>query len=251
MKIETIVNANRGARFLMLCNPHSRDEILEGISGALPPSLKDRTELNTCSTIMMDMNGDAQPNAFSDLSALCAKLIISAGRRSHFEGLLTLDITGLKDTQRNAARLRALGELLALKKGLASQCVTLIHLSASEEELFNCAACLDFDGKLRVGCYEECAMNITLDELLMKTNMRCDTRETKELLNNALRKTANSKCFSLSKCLGALGEYGGIITRRSVQALLDDKYSYLNRFLRDNTHLIDGASARRIGFSEH
>ena len=165
MNIADIYAHTPGSRFLTSCPYKAPEALLDYIYSSMPAAFKVRTALNSSSVTSMDISPDENPNRFSDLLGLCAKLVSAAGKRSHFEGLLIINISALSPTPDNTIRLKALGELLSMKDGLASQCITLLYGPEKERELLVCADYLDFDGKLKVICYEQ-ENKLSLTDLL-------------------------------------------------------------------------------------
>lgn len=246
MKTNEIINARPGTRFLLSCEPQDCESLVETIIKEIAPVIKRKTLLNSSAIATMDMLSDERPNSFSDLHGLVAKLILSAGRRSHFEGLFLLNITGLVDVTQNAPRLKALGELLAVSNGLASRCITVMYGPADDRELIDCSALLDFDGKLRVGAFEGTTGNRDLRWLLSEIGARCETPEAERLLGDALNRAAGNKSFLPGKMIRALDDGTGVIRTQSIRQMLDDSYSYLNRTIRATAVTED--REKRIGF---
>ena len=143
MNIAEIYKAAPGSRFLAVCSQRAQEEMVDTLCSAMPEEFREKTLLNAGPIVSMDIAPDDHPNRFSDLLGLCGKLIVSAGRRSHFEGLLLLNVSGLTASA-DRTRLKALGEVLALKDGLASKCVTLIYGPEKERDALPCADDLDF-----------------------------------------------------------------------------------------------------------
>lgn len=84
-----------GSRFLASCPSKAQEDMLDYIYASMPATFKARTALNSSSVTSMDIAPDETPNRFSDLLGLCTKLVSAAGKRSHFEGLLIINISAL------------------------------------------------------------------------------------------------------------------------------------------------------------
>lgn len=246
MNGKDIIHAAFGTRHLVLCAKEDQETMLDELCAAAETGLRERTRLNACAIASMDMSSPGEgANEFSDLSRLCGKLVISAGRRSHFAGLLLLNVSSLLERPEDALRLKALGEMLALRGGLASQCVTVLYGPEDEDALFSCADLLDFDGQLRVGAYESHRQHAGIAEILRRASARCDTPETQTRLEAMLSDMAKEANFNPDKLVHNCS-HDGVITGATLSAQLDDPYSYVNRFKRAaKPH---AAVTRRIGF---
>ncbi|MBQ2955093.1 MAG: hypothetical protein IJE08_01385 [Clostridia bacterium] len=245
MNIADIYKAAPGSRFLAVCSQKAQEEMVDTLCSAMPDEFREKTLLNTGPIVSMDVAADDHPNRFSDLLGLCGKLVISAGRRSHFEGLLLLNVSGLTASA-DRMRLKALGEVLALKDGLASKCVTLIYGPEKEREILQCADDLDFDGRLKVISFERSA-EPELNELLEKHRLRCGSVRARKRIQSVLQEMAEHDGFSAGKFIRICGNDEGVITAETVSAILDDPYSYVNR-IRKAAKLRGDSSARKIGF---
>lgn len=235
-----------GSRFLVLCSEADQEGMVDEMCTTAEAYFEERARLNACSIASMDMSSHGEgSNEFSDLARLCGKLVVCAGRRSHFEGLLLLNVSSLLDDTDNALRLKALGEMLSLRQGLASRCITMLYGPADEEELLSCADLLDFDGRLRVGAYESKRDHIDIKELMIRASLQCDTSETSRRLQTLLSDMAKERNCNLDKLVRNCS-LGGTITDASISAQLDDPYSYVNRFKRNAKPR--GTKERRIGF---
>lgn len=236
-----------GSRFLASCPSKAQEDMLDYIYASMPATFKARTALNSSSVTSMDIAPDETPNRFSDLLGLCTKLVSAAGKRSHFEGLLIINISALSPTPDNTIRLKALGELLSMKDGLASQCITLLYGPEKECELLVCADHLDFDGKLKVVCYEQ-ANKLSLSDLLTKSKLRCASPEVERLLESTLADMSSYEDFNAEKFVRFCGNARGIITESSVSEMMNDPYSYIGRIRKTANLRIEEPAKRKIGF---
>lgn len=234
-----------GSRLLLFCSLPLQESMVESICLAMPPLLRQKTALNTSPITTMDIAPDSSPNHFSDLVSLCARLIAAAGRRSHYEGLLLLNIDALLHPAQDTLRLKALGELLAMPDGLASACITVLYGPDKESEALACADALDFDGRLRIICYDQ-PLAPSLQELLERASLRCDTSETEHMLESVLEEMANCERFNAGRFVKTCGNGLGLITENSVRQTLVDPYSYINRIRRGIGK--PDSNTRRIGF---
>lgn len=247
MSITDIYAYAPGTRLLVSCPSKSQEDMLDTIYSSMPSTFKDRTCLNSSSITSMDISPDENPNRFGDLLGLCAKLISAAGKRSHFEGLLIVNIAALVATPGNTVRLKALGELLAMKDGLASKCITLLYGPEKEAELLTCADCLDFDGRLKVFCYEQ-SNKLPLSDLLAKSKLRCASAEIERLLESTLTDMASYEDFNAGKFVRICSNERGTITEGAVRNMLNDPYSYVNRIRKAANLRSEETPKRKIGF---
>lgn len=246
MKSLDIICSLPGSLFLLLCPESDQEAMLDELCVAAKVGLKERTRLNSCRIASMDMSSSGEgKNEFGDLSRLCGKLVICAGKRSHFEGLLLLNISSLLDRSDNELRLKALGEVLALPHGLASQCITVLYGPTDEEELLSCADLLDYDGRLRVGAYESGSEHTSVKSVMYRARLQCDSFETINRLRALVSDMAKERDCNLDKLVRSCCS-GGTITEASISAQLDDPYSYINRFKRTTKPRVN--KERRIGF---
>lgn len=229
MQANQIFNAAPGTIILLYGEKHNIKELTHSIQSSMPDDFKARTSLNSCSIVSMDMCGDEKPNSFHDLAVLCSRLVISAGRRSHFEGLLMLNISDLITRPEDADRLKALGEILSLKNGLASKCITLLYGPTKEKEILIAAENLDFDGKLRVRRFEGTSQEDSLQALLAHTHMSCTDKRAMRLLQSTIDEMQEQRQFDPLRFFQSCEAQEGIITKDSVWAALNDPYSYINR----------------------
>lgn len=241
-----IVLSASGSRYLALCTREHQEAMLDELCTAAETDLSERTRLNACSLASMDLSSSGEDaNAFSDLLRLCGKLVVCAGRCSHFRGLLLLNVDSMLNSLDNELRLKALGEMLALCHGLASECVTVLYGPTDEDELFSYADLLDFDGQLRVGAYEIRRDHVHAAEILRRTATRCDTPETEKRLQTVLSDMAEVASFCPDKLVRNCS-LNGMITSASLSAQFSDPYSYLGRFMRaEKPHT---SRERKIGF---
>lgn len=241
-----IVLSAPGSRYLALCVREHQEAMLDELCTGAETDLREQTRLNACSFASMDLSSSGEDaNEFSDLSRLCGKLVVCAGRRSHFMGLLLLNIGSLLNGPDDAFRLKALGEMLTLRHGLASKCVTVLYGPTDEDELFSCADWLDFDGQLRVGAYDIRRDRVHAAEILRRTATRCDTPETEKRLQTVLSDMAEVASFCPDKLVRNCS-LNGMITSASLSAQFSDPYSYLGRFMRAAKPHAD--RERKIGF---
>ncbi len=238
-----------GSRILLNCPKDDLEEIICGINASIPDGFPERTVLNSCPMVSMEITGDEDPNSFRDLAALCGRLIAAAGRKSHFCGLVLLNISGLLKHPEDRHRLKALGEVMAIRDGLASKCVTVFYGVSTENECLTAADCLDFDGRLDVEQVRSRHWHASLRVMLGKAGMTCATDEAARLLKAALREVEGDKGFDAVRFLHSCGAGNDIITEDSLRSALEDPYSYMNRFNRTRTGKPDRCpGSRRIGF---
>lgn len=247
MNITDIYASPPGSRFLAACGAKDQEDMVDMLCSSMPPDFKARTLLNSSAIASMDIAPDENPNRFSDLLGLCAKLVSAAGRRSHFEGLLLLNVSALAGSSDNHVRLKALGELLAMKDGLASRCITLLYGPEKEREILSCADYLDFDGKLKVIDYEP-ANRLSLSEILAKSALRCASPETEKLLESTLADMSGYEAFNAGKFVRTCGNDSGFITEHAVSEMLQDPYSYINRIKKAEKLRKEEPDTRKIGF---
>lgn len=247
MNFKEIYTSAPGSRLLLFCGQAMQERMAESICLAMPPAFGQRAALNASSITAMDIAPDSSPNSFGDLASLCARLIAAAGRRSHYEGLLLLNIGALLRPAQDTIRLKALGELLAMKEGLASECVTVLYGPCREGEALACADALDFDGRLRISRYEQ-TRALSLPDLLERAALRCDTSETERLLESTLQEMADFENFNANRFVMACRDDPGLITLRSVRRTLGDPYSYINRVRKGIGGRDCEGGSRRMGF---
>ena len=217
-----------GSRVLLACKAEKREEMLTDITSSIPQTIRDRAALNTAPVLVMDMNIDPRsPDSFEDLIRLCSRLVTAAGRRSRFEGLLILNIAGLRP-EGNGMCLRALGEFLAQPKGLSSRCVTMVCGPEDEKELVEYAGLLDFDGRLRVDFHEN-SINPSLGEIIEQMQLRCEDTDAEQMLKSMAGGLQKCDGFHVRKFLGACSDLNGNITAETIQNAAADPYSYVNR----------------------
>lgn len=251
MMIQQIFKKNQGTRILLHCaTADDTEEIIGSICSSIPDSFRERTRLNACTVLSMDIISDDHPNGFRDLAALCNRLVISAGKRSHFAGLLLLNISGLLKKKEDLNRLKALGEVLSVKGGLASQCITVFYGADSEKEYLVAADCLDFDGKLLVEHVENPHHGVSIQAMLKEADMSISSDQAVLLLQSTIAEMREENKFDTNRFFRSCAAQEGIITENSIQAALDDPYSYINRFKKMKTILSKERedSSRRIGF---
>lgn len=249
MNITDIYSCPRGSRFLISCPSKVRENMVDFVCHSMPADFKAATALNSCCIASIEIVPDEMPNRFNDLLGLCAKLISTAGRRSHFEGLLIVNISALSYafTSDNIVRLKALGELLAMKDGLASRCITLLYGPEKEYDVLSCADHLDFDGKLKVICYEQ-PNKLSLSELLAESKLSCASPSVEGMLKSTLTDMASCDGFNASKFIRLCGNDTGLITKDAISDMLNDPYSYINR-AKKGAHLsIEESPKRKVGF---
>jgi len=227
MKITDLIHRTTPGSIFLFSDPgEEKQEARRQLARELPPFMK-TSGLCKTKTLMMDMCGSPDPNAFSDLVALINKLIISAGYRDRYDGLLLLDIADLMTTG-NEVRLAALGEFLSMPEGLASCCVTVLLGPKTEAELIACAELLDFSGKLQADSLELNESGRRLEELLGATGMKCTNVRLRRELDKSIAQFRQKKNFDAEKYLRAAAD-GSEITQESFQRMVDNKYSYHNR----------------------
>ena len=246
MKTIQIFEKGPGTAILLMCEADNLDEMVRSIRSSVPESLKEKASQNMGTVLSLELTGEEDPNSFHDLLVLCSRLIVASGRRSHYEGLLLLNVSSLIAEKTNADRLKALGEFLAMKDGLASQCVTVLYGPTDEKELITAAECLDFDGKLSVSRFEIDTHTANLKTLLEVAGMSCSTEKAAQLLKKTLDEMRDEKGFDYRCYFQSCAEWEGLITEKSIRASLDDPFSYVNRLKKKKALM--KSSVRRIGF---
>ncbi|MBQ7851064.1 MAG: hypothetical protein IJ343_15165 [Clostridia bacterium] len=247
MRITDVYTGAPGSRFLISCPVKAQEDMVTALCAAMPEEFRRRTRLNVSPIASMDLAPDDSPSRFNDLLGLCGKLITSAGQRSHFEGLLLLNVSALAETGKDSMRLRALGEMLATPDGLASRCITVIYGPHREKELLACADDLDFDGRLKVLPYEQPARE-TLSALLEQAGLSFADAAAEKLMKKTLKELGDAEGFSAGKLVRICGNGHGLITAQTIRDLLDDPYSYINRARKNAGHGSVKTSSPRIGF---
>ena len=252
MKAEQIFQARPGSVILLYGEKDSPAELAKRVCASMPEAFRGWAALNAGAVVSMELIGDDSPNSFRDLGALCARLITAAGRRSHFEGLLLLDTASLIQS-RDADRLRALGEILAMPDGLASRCVTALTGPAKEDEVLFAADCLDFDGRLRVARLEPDEDQLQLAAVLNKARVGCASAEAAQMLQDALDSMRGEARFDPLNFIRSCAASQRVITVEMIRAVLDDPFSYLNRLSRQKAPQgrAQNPAARRIGFQNN
>ena len=251
MMIRQIFTKNPGTRILLHCSTEdATEEIISGICSSIPDSFREKAHLNSCSVLSMEISGDDHPNGFRDLAVLCNRLVISAGKRSHFAGLLLLNISSLLKKKEDQNRLKALGEVLSVKGGLASQCITIFYGAGTEKEYLVAADCLDFDGNLMVEHVESPRLEVSVQAMLKEADMTISSDQAVLLLQSAITEMQEEIKFDTNRFFRSCTAQEGIITENSIQTALDDPYSYINRFkkMKEILSKEKEKSGRRIGF---
>lgn len=228
MTVSDILHGAPGSRTFVICGRKEQESMVEAVCVAVPDSLREKAALNFCCITLMDMASDKQPNRFSDLQNLCVKLIYAAGKRSHFEGILFLNVSAPAKAKDRGMRMKALGELLAMKEGLASRCTTILYGPSEERSMILCTEQLDFDRTLRVGRYEP-VPHPSLDEVLNQASLRCESSEAEAMLSSAINCMAQCSGFRAERFVLACSDGQGVITERAVSEALQDPYPYINR----------------------
>ena len=250
MNITDVFTCSPGSRVLVACAQRTQESMIDVLCSSMPSTFKEKTHLNSTSIASMDIAPDDNSNRFSDLHGLCAKLIIAAGRRSHFEGLLLLNVSALASSPGNTMRLKALGEFLAVPEGLSSRCITIIYGPDKERDIISCADHLDYDGRLKVICYEQ-PNKLSLSELLVKSSLRCASPEIEHLLESTLTDMSGYEDFNASKFVRICSNERGVITAHGMNEMLNDPYSYINRIKKAAKLQSEDPLARKIGFQAH
>lgn len=248
MKPAEIYMLAPGSRVLISCSVRAQEMMIENLCSSMPDDFEIAARLNTCSVAFMDIAADRRTNGFGDLHELCRKLISVAGRRSHFRGLLFLNIAGLKPTDDNRMRLKALGEMLALRDGLASECVTVLYGPDNERDLLLTANLLDFDGRLNVTVFEP-HRAAGIYEMLMECGLRTENSRARAALEAALKEVECCADFDAVKFLRSCADDGGIITAKRIRELLDEPYSYINRVRKAVSAAPETRACKTVGFS--
>lgn len=249
MNITDVFACVPGSRILVACEPKAQESMIDTLCSSMPLTFKAKTSLNSTSIASMDIVPDDNPNRFSDLHGLCAKLVNAAGRRSHFEGLLLLNVSALVSSFGNAIRLKALGEFLSIPEGLSSRCITVLYGPYKERDIISCADHLDFDGRLKVICYE-LPRKLPLSELLTKSSLRCASSEIEYLLESMLKDMSIYEDFSASRFVRICSNERGVITAHEIDEMLSEPYSYMNRIKRAAKLQFEDPTVRKIGFRE-
>lgn len=251
MKASEVFKAAPGSVTLLYCEDEHLEEMVTSIRSSVPEHIKERASLNANTMISMEMSPEETPNGFHDLAVLCSRLITAAGKRSHFEGVLLLNVASLLQRPEDFDRLRALGEVLAIEDGLASECTTLIYGPTDEREVLIAADALDFDSRLKVEQFETAAHQNSLEELLHGACLTPTSETTMTLLQNTLNEMRDERRFAPLRFVRSCSQNRGMITEDSVKTVLDDPFSYVNR-LKKTRELIEQRKKeltdRRIGF---
>ena len=251
MKASEVFEAAPGSVTLLYCEDEHLEEMVTSIRSSVPEHIKERASLNASTMISMEMCPEETPNGFHDLAVLCSRLITAAGKRSHFEGVLLLNVASLLLRPEDFDRLRALGEVLTIEDGLASECTTLIYGPTDEMEVLIAADALDFDGHLKVEHFETVDHRDSLEELLHGACLLPTSEKTMTLLQSTINEMHDERRFDPLRFVQSCSKSRGMITEDSVQAVLDDPFSYVNR-LKKTRVLIEQRknqlADRRIGF---
>lgn len=245
MKARDIAASKPGSAFLLCIPKGEQSSVIERVCSEVIPLMHTSGRCRAAITAM-ELTGDKEPNTFSDLFALCRKLITVSGLSSHFDGLLLLniaDLTGEKD----AERLRALGELLDMKDGLFSRCRTVIYGPDDQAEVMRCAELLDFSGRLQAGGFECETRSVGLEQQLKAAGVTCESRQVKDMIKKRLREMSGIKGFDAVKYLRSAADMQCRITAASLQAMEDNIYSYHNRLL-STERTREAGKHRRMGF---
>ena len=251
MKASEVFEAAPGSVTLLYCEDEHLEEMVTSIRSSVPEHIKERASLNASTMISMEMCPEEAPNSFHDLAVLCSRLITAAGKRSHFEGVLLLNIASLLHRSEDFDRLRALGEVLAIEDGLASECTTLIYGPTDEREVLIAADALDFDGHLKVERFETANQENSLEELLHGACLTPISETTMTLIQNTLDEMRDERRFEPLRFVQSCSQNRGMITEDSIRAVLDDPFSYINRLKKTRTLIEQRKNQptdRRIGF---
>ena len=250
MKATDIFRAAPGDVVLLCCDEERVEDMVFTLQNTLPQPIRDRAALNASPVLAMELCRDEAPDSFRDLAAMCGKLILAAGRRSHFEGLLLLDVSSLLGEPFDPDPLRALGEVLAMEGGLASRCVTVLYGPTREGELLLLADLLDFDGRLRADWFEAPDRVVSLKTQLQSAGLSYSSPKAAKLLETVLTDMQNAPRFSPLRFLQSCAGPDKAITEKSARAAIDDPYSYLNRQkkLEEILRRHGQRQGRRIGF---
>ena len=251
MKASEVFEAAPGSVTLLYCEDEHLEEMVTSIRSSVPEHIKERASLNASTMISMEMCPEETPNGFHDLAVLCSRLVTSAGKRSHFEGVLLLNVASLLLRPEDFDRLRALGEVLAIEDGLASECTTLIYGPTDEMEVLIAAEALDFDGHLKVEHFETVDHRDSLEELLHGACLLPTSEKAMTLLQSTINEMHDERRFDPLRFIQSCSKSRGMITEDSVKTVLDDPFSYVNR-LKKTRVLIEQRknqlADRRIGF---
>lgn len=244
MKAGDLYGAAPGSVFLVFAHEKDQAGMVEDVIAGANAGMK-TSGLCAANIVTMDMIGGKGVNEFSDLSALCRKLITAAGYRHHFDGLLLLNISALMD-KRNEARLRALGELLAMEKGLASGCRTLLFGPTNEIEMLFCAQLLDTAGRLQADVYEREAERESFPGCIRQAGVACQSRQIEGRVRRMMKEASGCPGYDAVKYLRAAAGEDGVICDKSLDKMETMPYSYHNRLFRELCTREFGE--RRIGF---
>ena len=250
MKATDIYQARPGDMLLLCCRQGRTEDMVRAILHAMPQAMRDAAALNAFPALTMELCPDETPGSFRDLSALCGKLILAAGKRSHFGGLLLLNLAGLMQEPFEPDRLRALGEVLDMPDGLASRCVTVFYGPTDEEQLLILADLLDFSGRLQTAWFDLPAKQVSLKTHLKAAGLACASPKAARLMEAALEEMREEERFSPLRFLQSCAAGASTITEHSARAAISDPYSYLNRWkkLRELEEDKEKNANRRIGF---
>lgn len=239
-----------GSRILLRRGSESTETMVSDICASVPDRLKNAAKTNAGAVVSMEMTGEESPNSFRDLAALISRLIAAAGRKSRFEGLLLLNISLLL-FEENIPRLKALGEVLSLKDGLASRCVTVFFGADRDREFMAAAECLDFDGSLRAERFESRRRDKPLPALILEAGLEYGGDEAAGLLGGIISEMREDRGFSSLRLLRSCATPEGLITDKSVRSALDNPYSYINRRrrMKDSGSGDAGVLRRTLGFA--
>ena len=240
--INTLV-AQRGQPML-LCAPASQQSDLVnslyaevGKRQVLNPTGRNHTDV----VHMSLYSGNEPPDHFTSLAHWARALFAAAGYRDQFEGLVMLNIAGVKDKP----RLRAVAE------GIETWCrrsyVVLYGYEEKDPELMSVINTLDLYGTLRVACIEQ-ERNVETDAMAEIDRRGYNiSLAARKRLSDMLAEVSNKPGFTMEKYFNALGvgnELCGSISAEMLTRITNDPFSYHNRLRNDGPK----SSRRRIGF---
>ncbi len=253
MTINELFDRPQGSVILLLCAEHEQNTLVNALLDKAKQRFQSSRSLNSCAAVSMQLRCGSVWENFDALSALYANLHLSAGYRSHFEGLTLLDIGELCQGPEKRERLGALGEMLLMPDGIASRSRSVLYMDGDEGALLEAAEYLDFNGRLCVSLYEPAKDTGALDALLAQAQARCEGREAASLMRQTLIQLDGLQGFRPESFLNSLCPQGGLIRLPALQGALNDPLSYVNRVKRQNAlrPAQTPCSARTIGFQSH
>ena len=247
MNTATIFSMSPGSRMLLQCENENPEAMIKSLCTSVPESFSLRARLNSSGIISMEILGDDLPNSFHDLAVLCSRLIAVAGRTNHFKGLLLLNVTSLLTPCPDIDRLQALGEVLSVPDGPASECVTVLYGETTEQGFLLAANSLDFDGELIIDRFEFPDRDFSVRAALENHHFPCASETVVQFLENTVKELQSAGNPDLLKLFRSCAAADGSITEESIRSTLKNPYSYINRM----KNAKPAHPARRIGFGDY